>query len=169
MYKTDDRNAAIKEIKKYLYTLSQSIYPSIKRTTIDGIYDDETRDAVKDFQAIKGYPRTGVVDFKTFTALYNEYVLALDHNQQSLLTDGNFPMSIGDMNEDVRLLHIYVNELAKIYTTIDNIGTSNYYSNETADAIEALSALFMLKSSKSTDKTIFDRILYDVKNRPYMF
>ena len=170
MYRINDKKSAIREIKKYLYALSRSIHPSIRRTTIDGVFDEETRGAVIDFQKIMGYNTTGIVDFETFTALYNEYLRAIESKTPNNITSsGGFPLSVGDMNEDVRLLHIFVNELAKIYTTVEDVGTSSYYSNESAAAILALSKIFMMDESGVADKIMMKRIIYDVKNSTNMF
>jgi len=170
MYRTNDKKAAIREIKKYLYALNRSIYPSIRRTTVDGIFDDETRAAVMDFQKIMGYDETGIVDFQTFTALYNEYLRAIESSSPDNITSsGGFPLSVGAMNEDVRLLHIFINELAKIYSSVEDVGTSSYYSNESANAILALSKIFMMNESLVADKMMMKRIIYDVNNSKGMF
>ena len=73
MYDITDKKEIVREIKKYLYAISTSTYPEIKRGTVDGIYDQETEDSVKRFQEIKGLPITGVVDFMTFNAISEEY------------------------------------------------------------------------------------------------
>ena len=170
MYTVTDKSAAIKEIKKYLYTLNQTIYPSVRRVSIDGQYDEQTRKAVIDFQKLMGYKQTGIVDYKTYTAMYDEYLSALDESSSNKITyDGGFPLSIGDMNEDVRLLHIFINELADVYSSIKKVRTSSYYSTETAEAVLSLSKIFMLKETTSTDKGMMRRIIYDAKNASPMF
>ena len=60
MYRTGDRQAAIREIKKYIYVISTKVYPEIERTTIDGQYDEPTREAVKAFQSKVGITADGV-------------------------------------------------------------------------------------------------------------
>jgi peptidoglycan hydrolase-like protein with peptidoglycan-binding domain len=170
MYKSNDNNAAIREIKKYLYALNQSTYPSIRRTTVDGVYDDETRGAVMDFQALMALEQTGIVDYETFTLLYSEYLIALESKKPDRITSGGeFPLSIGDMNEDVRLLHIYINELSRVYSSLGDVGTSSYYSSDTADAILTLSRIYMMEETNSTDRAMMDRITYDVWNNSLMF
>ena len=165
MYRANDKNAATKEIKKYLYTLNQSSYPSVRRVTIDGVFDDETRGAVMDFQALMELEITGIVDYQTFTLLYAEYLNALAMQKPDKITGGGgFPLSVGDMNEDVRLLHVFINELALIYTGVNNVGTSSYYSEDTAEAILALSKIFNVKETSLTDRAMMKRIVYDVKN-----
>ena len=170
MYRKNDKSAATKETKKYLYTLSQTTYPYIRRTTVDGIYDAETRDAVTDFQRAMSLEETGVVDYETFDNLYREYRIALgDQNANRVIYSDDFPLSIGDTNEAVRILHIYINELSKTYSCINYVGTSNYYSEDTANAILSLSRVFMMKETKITDLAMMERIIYDANNRALMF
>ena len=170
MYRTNNKKAAIKEMKKYLYTLSQTTFPTVQRTTVDGFYDNETREAVKDFQRIMSLEETGVVDYKTFSSIYSQYLLALEKEKPSKITSsGSFPLSRGDMNEDVRILNVYINELSKIYSGVNYVGTSNYYSDDTATAILSLTKLFMLDETDVTDRALMERIIYDAKNSTLMF
>ena len=170
MYRANDKSAAVKEIKKYLYALNQSLYPSIRRTTIDGFFDDETRNAVIDFQKIMGINPTGIVNLETFNALYAEYLRATDEsNENSINQSFGIPIAIGDMTEDVRVLHVLINKLSRIYNSVDYVGTSAYYSEESANAVRALKKIFMMEDTPIVDKATMQRILYDLKNNPKVF
>ena len=119
MYRTNDKQQAIREVKKYLYVISTKVYPQIGRTTIDGQYDPATRDAVRAFQRIKGLTENGEVDIETFNALYDTYRKAKD-NFYARSCDGvglHFPAYLIEQIElelgqdqhgvcDAQLLHI---------------------------------------------------------------
>jgi hypothetical protein len=60
-------------IQEQLNTISES-YPAIPRVSEDGIYGNETVNAVKMFQSIFNLPQTGVVDFRTWYRISEIYV-----------------------------------------------------------------------------------------------
>ena len=49
-------------------------YPLIPRIAVDGIYGEETQNAVKVFQKIFGLPVTGIVDYRTWYKIQEIYV-----------------------------------------------------------------------------------------------
>ena len=112
MYQQSDKTAAIKEIQEYLFFLSDKKYERIKRIPIDGVFDKETEDAVIAFQLATSLEPTGIVDYETFTTLYTEYVRVYEeYNEKGyIFGDGSFPLQENDQNEDVRALHVMINE-----------------------------------------------------------
>lgn len=71
IYRIDRTEEAIAEIQRYLRALSYR-YKEVPHIGIDGIYGDETRDAVRAFQLLFSLAETGVVDPLTFEQLYRE-------------------------------------------------------------------------------------------------
>ncbi len=165
MYRTNDRQAAIREIKKYLYVISTRVYPKIGRTTIDGQYDEPTRESVKAFQKIKGLPVHGEVDIDTFNELYDVYRTARDdfYARDYVVEDTDFPIGIGHTGEDVRALHILINELAAHHVDVDDTGTGSYYSARTAKAVQSLRRAYGLEESDEVDKIMFSRMLMELE------
>ena len=77
MYRIYDKAAAIREIQVYLREIADSdifIAPS-------GIYDDNTRRAIIDFQSEKGLEITGEVDKATFDLLFSEHLIKKEKNE----------------------------------------------------------------------------------------
>ncbi|QHI71849.1 peptidoglycan-binding protein [Aminipila terrae] len=64
---------AVRTIQTQLNAISNS-YPAIKKVKVDGVYGQDTADAVKTFQQIFNLPATGVVDFATWYQISNIYV-----------------------------------------------------------------------------------------------
>ena len=164
MYSMYDRQAAIREIKKYLFTVSRYVYTEIPKTTIDGFYDSETANAIGAFQAISELPITGSVDLRTFDALYALYNAAVtDFNTNDyIIEDRGFPVSPGDMNEDVRTVHLLINELADRFTELENVGTGNYYTNRTANAVRLLRHVFGFTDGETIDKGLYLRMIAEL-------
>lgn len=49
-------------------------YPAVPTVTVDGIYGDETKNAVRVFQGIFGLGQTGIVDYLTWYKIQEIYV-----------------------------------------------------------------------------------------------
>lgn len=164
MYRTNDNQQAIREVKKYLYVISTKVYPQIGRTTIDGQYDQATRDAVRAFQKIKGLTENGEVDIETFNALYDTYRKAKDnfYARDYVVENTDFPICVGDAGEDVRALHILINELAQYHFDVGDAGTGSYYSERTAKAVQSLRRAYGLAESNAVDKVLFSRMLTEL-------
>ena len=165
-YSIKDRGTAIKEIKKYLYLISENMYKEIPRNTIDEIYDSETKKAVLKYQEIKGIASTGWVDLETFDSLYADYLLLLeDIDADDYILSNGFPLKKGMISEDVRLIHLMINELRKTYQNVDYVGTGNYYSAETEKAVMYLRKLFGLEDGKDLDKRLYFRMKKELRSR----
>ena len=63
----------VRQMQGQLARIAQS-YPAIPVITPDGIYGQETRNAVEKFQSIFGLPVTGVVDYRTWYKISEIYV-----------------------------------------------------------------------------------------------
>lgn len=63
----------VRTIQNQLNAISNS-YPAVPKVVEDGIFGQQTADAVRTFQQIFGLPQTGVVDFKTWYEISRVYV-----------------------------------------------------------------------------------------------
>lgn len=64
---------AVRTIQQQLNAISNN-YPAIPKLKTDGVYGEDTAEAVKTFQRIFNMPVTGVVDFATWYQISNIYV-----------------------------------------------------------------------------------------------
>ena len=167
MYYITDKKAAVRQVQKFLFLLSDTIYTSIPRIPIDGVYNGETKQAVEKFQALMNLEVTGIVDFITFSSLYDEYLKVFEwkNMRDYVVGDTEFPMVIGTYTEDVRVLHVLINELKKTYTEIPDVGKENFYTTRTAKAVEYLRKIFRFSDGEHVDKELFDRILKETDAR----
>ncbi|MBO5908350.1 MAG: peptidoglycan-binding protein [Clostridia bacterium] len=167
MYQQNNKKAAVTEIQSYLFFLSDKKYPQIPRVPIDGVFDKETENAVIEFQKIMLLSPTGVVDFETFTKLYNEYESAMiDYNTENyIFGNSNLPLKENDQNEDVRALHVMVNRLRKTYPQINAVGTGSYFSTSTKNALKELRGIFYLPGLPILDKALYRRMKEEINAR----
>ena len=165
MYRINDRQEAVREIKKYLYAVARRAYPEIGRTTIDGQYDEETRRSVKRFQKIMGLPDTGAVDIDTFSALYDVYRREKEdfYSKDYVIEETEFPIGIGCKGENVRALHILINELAREHPEAADVGAGSFYSSHTAESVRAIERAYGLDESGAVDKALFSRMLKELE------
>ena len=164
MYNIYDRSEVIREIKRYLYTISTNTRKEIGRTTIDSYYDNETAQIIKNYQRAIGIQDNGVVDYITFQNLANEYlqINKAKTNRQTLITGNGFPLTRGMANEDIRILNIIITSLREIYKELPFVGNSNYFSRNTEKAVYQLREIFMMNKSGEVDSELFDRMLIEI-------
>ena len=67
-----DNNEDVRDLQTYLSVIASN-NPSIPPVTVDGIYGEQTRDAVYTFQALNGLPPTGSVGPVTWSKIANQY------------------------------------------------------------------------------------------------
>lgn len=63
----------VSQIQEQLNTIAGA-YPAVPTVTVDGIYGDETKNAVRVFQGIFGLEQTGIVDYPTWYKIQEIYV-----------------------------------------------------------------------------------------------
>ncbi|MCI5725918.1 MAG: peptidoglycan-binding protein [Clostridium sp.] len=63
----------VKVTQEFLNRISQN-YPLIPKLIVDGVFGEDTQEAVKVFQAIFSLPETGIVDYATWYQISNIYV-----------------------------------------------------------------------------------------------
>ena len=164
MYELLDTRSAIREVQKFLYTISTSLNPDVPRVAIDGIYGEETVDAVRIFQIIYGIPSTGYVDRKTFDMLYLLYSEAIIDKKTDdyVITPTGFPIKLGSQGSDVIAVHLYITELQKKYPDIVSVGKGAYFSEDTKNAVINLQIIFNLEPTGEIDARLYQRILTEV-------
>jgi len=67
-----DNNEDVRDLQTYLSVIASN-NPSIPPVTVDGVYGDQTRDAVYTFQSLNGLPPTGSVGPVTWSKIANQY------------------------------------------------------------------------------------------------
>ena len=68
------RGEAVRQIQEQLNVISD-VYSAIPEIDlVDGIYGEETQDAVRQFQSVFGLPQTGIVNYRTWYKIQEIYV-----------------------------------------------------------------------------------------------
>lgn len=67
------RNESVRQLQEQLNVLANVYYP-INSVAVDGVYGQQTADAVREFQKLFDLPETGTVDFATWYKISDIYV-----------------------------------------------------------------------------------------------
>ena len=160
MYELLDKPAAIREVQRFLHLISDSNDGKIPRISIDGIYGEETKDAVMAFQSLNNINATGIVDLITFDALYREYKFISDDKARDdrIITDEGFPIKLGSQSEDVLIINLMLSELGKTYTEIGYVEHSKYFSKNSQNATIELQKIFLYPQTGEIDAIFYERL-----------
>jgi peptidoglycan hydrolase-like protein with peptidoglycan-binding domain len=157
-----DKGVYVSIIQYYLNFVS-AFTTEFSDIPIDGIFDEETVELVKDFQAYAGLPQSGIMDEVTWNALFDEYrgiILSLPPSSFEGVARP-FPgiiLRLGSEGQDVRDLQGYINVLATVYDRIPEIAVDGIFGPQTRDAVYALQDLFDLTVDGSVDSLTWAKI-----------
>ena len=137
MYDISQRSEAIRELQRYLRTIEGGrSEPS--QVTVDGVYGDSTRRAVREQQARAGLPVTGITDRRTWDEIYLEYLAVISAAPLPLyffpLSPDVYSILPGSGGAPVRFLKLILSELTQYYDFAP-IPDSDIYDSETEAAI----------------------------------
>ncbi len=163
MYKIYENDEAIKEVQTYLHFFSDRS-GDIPKVAIDGVYGEETANAVKAFQESGGIPARGVVDYNTFDALYSAYYKSETESAMRgyILSSGGFPIKYGDHGSDVAVINSLLNELRITYSEIELDNNASYFSRSTENSIRYMQSVFLLEESGMVDEATFNRLILEI-------
>lgn len=159
MYSVNDRPAAIKEVQKYLSLYSEDltfIPPS-------GIYDDVTRDAVTSFQTKFNIAPTGIVDYLTFTLLYDNYRMTQIKQDVRETVDSviKFPLTIGTESPEMRRINHIIAALLDHYGITHSITESIFFTEQTLRGVLDLEKIYAIQKNGIIDEDFYRRIYLD--------
>lgn len=157
MYIITDKKEAIRQVQRFLLEISQSEMSHIPRVSIDGIYGENTRDAVRAYQGERGLPPSGTVDRVTFDSLFDDYRLARAERARE---DARVPayLSVGSSGDAVEDLHTLLRRLSSVYAELRRVPRSTYYGKDTARAVLYLQEIFGLEPTGTVDPESMERI-----------
>lgn len=129
----------------------------------DGIYGQETLNAVAAFQRIHSLPVTGVVDQITWEAIADEYDQVLIQREkpqpiQILLEPGQI-LRLGEYNANLYLIQAMLAFLAAIESSIPRPEVSGTLDSGTASALRAFQDLADLPQTGELDRLTWKRLV----------
>ena len=163
MYFIDDNKAAIFEVQRFLFVIGQN--GELPHLSVDGFYTEETELAVREFQRMHSIKETGVVDRKTYDAIYTEYANVMRSNEarDNDAYNSLYPMKTGDSGNVVSELNSVIRELSRFYRDIP-IPYGSFYSKNTESAIKMLQRAFRIAESGETTRELYGLLRSELKS-----
>lgn len=138
----------VRTIQYYLAVIAYFL-GNIPLIEINGIYDETTADAVRQFQQYYGLSVTGDVDITTWDTLREIYISVVAsipdsfYGRRAKLYPGYF-LTEGLRNDAVRDLQTYLSLIGRYYPELPELPVTGYFGSQTATAVETFQRLFGL-------------------------
>ena len=154
-YKTSlsqgDRGNDVRVIQYYLAVIGY-FNAAVPMVTIDGIFGEETKNAVIAFQKNRGLVPDGIIGPITWEAMYDEYkgiveTLPPEYTESQVEIYPGSPLQTGSTGEYVRHLQTYLSYLSGTYSQIPNIVVDGIFGNATRNAVIAFQRMVGLSPS----------------------
>lgn len=124
--------------------------------TVDGIYGEDTANAVRAFQQLFGLTPTGEMNYETWTVLDEVYALVLEKTSPPIpidvFADGDFVLKKGDESPLVVILEIMLNTLAEAFDNLIKVQPTGKYGEGHSKAVSYLQSINSIEPSGEVDK-----------------
>ncbi len=166
MYHIINESQAIREIQRYLLEISYAT-DGLPHLSVDGIYGEETRGGVREFQRRNGLEASGQVDPATWDELYRQYDLARRERieQPPLLPPDALPLALSAEGSEVALLQVLLVALQAELATLPPLRQSGRFDQETQRALRAYQVARRLPASGILDRETWQHLTQDYQNR----
>ncbi len=157
-----DTGLAVQNVQYYLNYLSR-FYSTIPPVSADGIFGEQTRNAVLSAQRTFGLPETGELDARTFEAIYDAYLgiidtLSFEFREGEILPFAGVVLNLGSEAPEVEVLQQYLNALADTYPEIPRVNVTGYFGTQTEAAVLAFQRLFGYQQTGVVEATVWNAI-----------
>ena len=160
MYNITDKSSAIRELQKYLLAISENA--SIPHLSVDGVFTEETKRAVEEFQKNNFLPVTGYAERKTFDLIYKQYLEALSNKQ--FTSNEVYPLKIGDSGNDIIFLNYLINELSIYYRDLKKV-YGDFFSPDTEASVKLLQQYLLEENTGTVSEIFIKKLENELKER----
>lgn len=131
---------------QYFLNYLSAFYDSIPSLPIDGIFGQNTEDAVRAAQSTFGLSPDGVVGEITWNAIYNAYrgiinELPVKFTEGITLPYPGYLLRIGAESEVVRVMQEYLSYISEFISQVPSVNPTGYFGNQTQQAVIAVQNL----------------------------
>ena len=156
------RGSEVQNVQYLLAYLAQ-FYNTIPQISVDGIYGEETRNAVSAFQRTFELPITGEVDYPTWDVLYRTYLgflatVPFQYVEGNVLPYPGVPLRLGSDGDAVRVLQEYLNFIARSLPEIPSVNVTGYFGSQTQQAVLAFQRLYGIPESGTVASVTWDAV-----------
>lgn len=157
------------EMLQFALNILSAYYPTIQGVPITGIFDDNTRNAVIEFQRTMNLPETGAADIETLQAMYRTTVGILNTLPSEqvfvpFLRWTGVVYELGHESPGVYLFQEMLSYISLIIPIIPYIEPSGVFDETTQNAVIAFQRMENLEPTGIVDQQTWDAIV-DVYRR----
>ena len=156
-----DKERAISELQQALRDIAKTD-SDILSVIPDGIFAEETEEAVKSFQRKFGLTETGKVDFELWDKIQQERRKALfilsEPIQVIPIKKEDLPLVSGQISKEVHMLNMMLNSLSEKYSNFENVGRSDEFSTKTKSEVEKWQKIIGYQVTGEVDKLTWNRL-----------
>ena len=156
----NERKEKIKQLQKYLREIAKQD-DRIPLLIIDGLFLEETKQAVEVFQEIYGIAITGEVDEETWNRIYKEYIdiVGLERSCSCLdiLSKKDTTLEKGNSGYIVYFVQVMLKRISDKYSNFPEIEVSGTVDENTEKALAQIREIHNLPPS-ATDEEILDAV-----------
>ena len=166
MPRYENEAEAILNLQRYLRQLSYH-HPEITPPPIDGIFERDTEESLKEFQAMVGLPVTGRADRRTWDALYAMYRASIAENEPPRtvailpFVAGEILLQNGDEGFTINVLQYMLRELGESLAELEEVEITGIFDENTARAVRLFRVQNGLPEGETVDlitwNTLVDR------------
>ena len=149
---------AVRNLQTYLRSLLDDGEDAlIFSVPIDGIYGRATRDAITEYQKLRGLNATGVVDKLTWDTLFAQYLSINERNNRRIHPDffpsapTNYETSLGEESAFISILQLILDELRIAYS-LPIFEKSGIYDGDTSLAVKEFQRIHFLPVTGRVDR-----------------
>ena len=154
---------AIRNVQRYLRQLSYHD-PAIRKVPVDGIFGDDTREALTAFQNGVGLPATGVADRETFDLLFRPSLRSVATYSPPMEFDifpnepNNYSVGPGDSQFLVRVIQYLLEEIKVIYDDIGPVPETGVFDTATERAVRQFQLRNELEVTGRVNRYTWDKL-----------
>jgi len=149
------------ELQQRLYNISK-VQKDIPIVIPDGIFGDETEEAVRAFQRKFGFPETGVVNFEVWDKINEENKKALfelsDPIQIINIKKEDLPLVLGQIGREVQTLHMMLRRLSELYSNFSLANMGDEFTDETEREVKKWQEIIDHNTTGEVDKLTWNRL-----------
>lgn len=151
------------KVLQYFLSVIGLYYDEIPIIEVDGIYGEQTKNAVIAFQRLFGLDADGITGQFTWYSLLDVYVGIIESLPQGEPgTPAPFPgrfLALGSTGDDVRDLQFYLGTVATVYPTIIPPAVNGEFDATTENAVKEFQSLFDFDPSGIVGPVLWDEIV----------
>ena len=158
-----DTGLLVKGLHYYLNTIA-FFDPNLPMLEVNGVYNDNTKKMVMNFQNRYNIPATGVVDAVTWNKIKEVYFNLLNNipSEYVAYRDEFYPgrlMSIGMSGSDVKLLQNYLYQVCVKYKNIPGVRVTGVFDDLTESSVLNLQKRFNIDESGVVGPTFWNDLV----------